>query len=231
MAKKERLKDFEMMTMDSISLIDELKGEIEGSGNLKYIKELLEWGHFDVNVIWLDENEQDCSFLMLASNLNKPKIVKVLLDAGADPNVKDTCDDTALMIASARGHLQVVQVLLENPQTDPNLKNEEWGDGYGSTALIDASGRGHSQVVKTLLSHPKIDPNLRERDGFTALHLASYHGYSRVVKLLLKHPNIDISIENDGEETAWDIASAEILEKFPELNPNNTKAIDKKLRR
>jgi ankyrin repeat protein len=250
MAKKERLKDFEIMTMDSAPLIEELKNEIEGRGNLKYIKELLEWGHFDVNEIWLDENEQDWSFLVLASILNKPKIVKILLDAGADPNLKHEDGDAALMWASSWGHSQVVQVLLSHPKTDPNIQNQygeivlmmasnrghsqvvqeilkhpsidiNLQDSSGSTALHHASNQGHSQAVQVLLEHPNIDPNLQNQYGNTALHFASGRGHSQVVEELLKRPNIDIEIKNNDCETAWDRASKSVKRRNPMLNPYN----------
>jgi ankyrin repeat protein len=215
MAKK-RLKDFEIMTMDSAPLIEELKNEIEGRGNLKYIKDLLDFGHFDIDVIWSDEDGIEWSFLLLASELDKWEIVKVLLDAGADPNLKHEDGDTALIWASMYGHSQVVQVLLSHPKTDPNIQNQ-----YRHTALMIASERGRSQVVEELLKHPNIDPNLQNSRGSTALYFASERGHSQVVKALLSHPSINIEIKNNDCETAWDMASKSVKRRNPMLNPYN----------
>ena len=83
--------------------------------------------------------------------------MKVLLEAGADPNLKDKYGKTALIWASAaEGHTEVVKVLLE-AGADPNLKDED-----GITALMGASTGGYTEVVKVLLE-AGADPNLKER--------------------------------------------------------------------
>jgi hypothetical protein len=166
---EERLKDFEIMVGDTKSLIDELRGEIEKYDyDLGYIRDLVTYGHFDIDVFWIDEDGIEWSFLQKASALNKWDIVRVLLEeGGADPNLQDRDGFSALYSASQEGHSQVVQEILKYPSTDPNRKNE---DGY--TALMMASWRGHSQVVQALLSHPSIDITIRNKYGRTAWDMA-----------------------------------------------------------
>ena len=70
-----------------------------------------------------------------------------------DINAKGGNDETALLKAAEKGHLEVVQLLLGfNP--DVNLPNE-----YGITALIRAAHFGHAAVVKALLKVPSLDIN------------------------------------------------------------------------
>jgi ankyrin repeat protein len=247
---EERLKDFEIIVMLSEPLIKELKEEIKREDyDLDYIRDLVYYGHFDIDVIW-EKEEMPYSFLILASELDKWDIVKVLLEEGADPNRQDKwLGSTALHYASHWGRSQVVQVLLDHPKTDPNLKDKYNGDDalyfasfeghtpvvkkllnhpnidpngqnrYGTIALHLASRFGHTLTVQALLEHPNIDPNLQDRDGYTALHYASRRGRSQAVKELLKHPKTDKTIRDSDGQTAWDIASAEIRERFPELKP------------
>ena len=131
---EERLKDFEIMVMEPKSLIDELRKEIEKDDyDLDYIKDLLYWGHFDINTLLIYDREM-WTFLTKAASLNKADIVKVLLEEGADPNEQGHYAFTALIKASKEGYSQVVQELLKHPNIDPNLK-----DSKGNTALHYAS--------------------------------------------------------------------------------------------
>ena len=57
---------------------------------------------------------------------------------------------TPLMLASSRGHTEVVSVLLAHG-ADVSSK-----DTNGSTALIKASGENHTEVVKLLLAHGAV---------------------------------------------------------------------------
>ena len=168
---EERLKDFEIMTNpDPNFLIEELVKEIKKDDyDLDYIRDLVTYGHFDIDVIWRDSLNTGWTFLTLASILNKADIVKILLEEGADPNGQDSYDSTALHYASFRGHIQVVQELLKHSQTNPNLQDE-----YGSTALMMASSWGRSQVVQALLSHPSTDTTLTNKEGQTAWDLVTF---------------------------------------------------------
>jgi ankyrin repeat protein len=103
-----------------------------------------------------------------------PNILKLILDAGANPNTPGSLElaawhdsapsaqhliaagadvnaehdgKTALRTACTWGHLEVVNVLLENG-ADVNAKDES-----GATALDLAAGAGHDDVVSSLLSH------------------------------------------------------------------------------
>jgi ankyrin repeat protein len=167
---EERLKDFEIMTYpDTKSLIEELVKEIKKDDyDLDYIRDLVTYGHFDIDVIWRDSLNTGWTFLTLASILNKADIVKILLEEGADPNGQDSYDSTALHYASFRGHIQVVQALLSHPKTNPNLQNR-----WGHTALHFASSWGRSQVVQALLSHPSTNTTLTNKEGKTAWDLAT----------------------------------------------------------
>ncbi|KAI1535686.1 Ank-2 multi-domain protein, partial [Pyrenophora tritici-repentis] len=88
----------------------------------------------------------------------------LLLDAGAEVNAQGGEYGNALYIASARGHEQVVKMLLD---TGADLHE------------------GHEQVVKTLLDKG-ADVNAQGGGYGNALQAASEGGHEQVVKMLLE---------------------------------------------
>ena len=74
--------------------------------------------------------------------------VKQALASGVDPNGQITCwgQTRPLILAASLGHLDIITILLEHPDIDPNLT-----DGmFGNTALIEASITGDTDVVRLL---------------------------------------------------------------------------------
>jgi hypothetical protein len=213
MADRERLKDFEIMFMDSQMLIDELIKEIEKEDyDLDYIRDLVNYGHFDIDCICSEEYVYDIyeeyTFLIKAANLNKSEIVKTLLENGADPNVQNNLGRTALMAGLHWNHLQVVEELLKHPKINPNLQNLS----NHSNALMYA---GYNlQAIQMLLECPNIDPNNQRRNIgdnalIEAIRYAQYDIIDRLnlVQALLKHPKTDPNIKGSNGNTAFHWAS------------------------
>jgi len=85
--------------------------------------------------------------LIDASSYGHPKIVKNLLDEGADVNALDGQNHPALFWASFNGHAKVVEILLDYG-ADVTIK-----DVWGHTALYWANFNGHKKVVELLNRH------------------------------------------------------------------------------
>src|SRR5208282_4649887 len=120
--------------------------------------------------------------------------VKELLAAAADVNAKRANGATALMIASEKGHMDVVQALLA-ARADVNVKG-----GAGVTALMIASQNGHLEVVRALLA-AMAEVNAKEGRGVTALFLASQKGHLDVVRALLA-AKAEVNAKRDDGTTA-----------------------------
>ena len=109
-----------------------------------------------------------------------------------------------LILACKKGHKDVVQLLLDNLNSniDLNARNRK-----GKTALILACNGGHKDVVKLLLDHPdpKIDLNARDNHGQNAFMAACNNGHKDVVELLLEHadPNIELNAKDGEGNTAF----------------------------
>jgi ankyrin repeat protein len=100
--------------------------------------------------------------------------------------------DSDLLIASQKGRLGVVRVLLERGADINKAHN------HGETPLYVASRNGHLNVVRVLLAGG-ADINKADNRGVTPLAIASSSGRVNVVKLLLRE-GADI---NKASNTGW----------------------------
>jgi hypothetical protein len=110
-------------------------------------------------------------------------ILKLAWAAGADTKITNRFGGIALIPASERGHVEVVQWLLENTDINVNHVNN-----LGWTALLEAiilsdGGPRHQRIVELLIEHG-ADVNLADKDGVTPLRHAQQRGYSEIEALL-----------------------------------------------
>lgn len=99
--------------------------------------------------------------LIKAARNGDEKIVKTLLENGANVNHANQFGYTALMWAANNGHLEIVKTLLAN---GANIKAV---NKYGETALTLAKSNGHLEIVKILetnniLSNDNVEKNKEE---------------------------------------------------------------------
>ncbi|ANB10997.1 Hos4p [Sugiyamaella lignohabitans] len=93
---------------------------------------------------------------------------KALIEMGVDVNDRDYAGNTALHDAALKGHLNIVELLLDNGA----IIDIRSGISDLDTPLIDATSRGHVEVVKLLLSRG-ADPRIFNAQGKTALDFLS----------------------------------------------------------
>eukprot|EP00439_Symbiodinium_sp_Y106_P059221 s2440_g8.t1 len=117
--------------------------------------------------------------LMHASENGHVDVVQLLLEAGAEKDLRDIDGRTALMAAAYDGHAQVVQLLLEAGA------QKDLSDNLGNTALILAACSDHAPVVQLLLQ-ARAQTDLVNADGNTAVVDAALNGHARVVQLFLE---------------------------------------------
>ncbi|XP_046895809.1 ankyrin repeat domain-containing protein 34A [Hypomesus transpacificus] len=116
-------------------------------GKLRLTRLLLEGGAY-INE-GNDRGETPISAACIASyddSQTRQRMVRYLLEKGADPNIPDKSGRTALIHACAeQAGKEVVSLLLENG-ADPSLK-----DYSGSSALVHAINRGDRDTLQVLL--------------------------------------------------------------------------------
>lgn len=145
-----------------------------GMNNIVATRELLKRG---LPVDTLSFTGNGTTALMIAAAGGHTEVMKLLLEAGADPRVQDKRGDSPLMAAVRIGSLDAVNLLLKRG-VDPNQRDIE-----GRTALMWAARTGRLDVVRALLAiNADIQPS--DTGGQNALMIASAKGHSAVVAAL-----------------------------------------------
>ena len=156
-------------------------------------------GYVDENNNMTFECDPDSTALMISSAQGNLKLVKILLDNGADPSLQTKTGATALLYAVYRGDYRIVQLLLEY---NPHLVNIS--DINKLSSLHSVCRLGNAKILKLLIKQ-KPDLNARSSAGITPLYIACGLDVS-LVSLLLK-ANADPNIADINGTTPLSIAT------------------------
>jgi ankyrin repeat protein len=127
--------------------------------------------------------------LMRAARNGHVEVVRTLLKAGADPEMKDRAINgwTALIHATHKNQTETAIALLEGGANPDSRKPGRM------TALIQAAGKGNVRLVRALLAHG-ANPRLAHTDGATPLLRAVSGGaISDIDNPLLGRCNCDVA--------------------------------------
>ncbi|XP_029391222.1 ankyrin repeat domain-containing protein 30A isoform X2 [Mus pahari] len=119
------------------------------------------------------------------------KVQHILILGKSGVNDRDKKDRTALHLACAYGHPEVVTLLVER-KCEIDARDSE-----NNTALIKAVQCQEEECAAILLDHG-ADPNVVDSSGNTALHYAVYSESTSIAAKLLAHSaNIEAKNEDD----------------------------------
>lgn len=164
-----------------------------------------------------------CKPLALAASHGDLAMVKMLLDAGADPNGRNAYGDTAFMVVgdwlSANGkpltNLGDIRAYLLRNGTDPNQANDD-----GATAFMGSAGADDVDALQLCLRYGGKINHQTEKIGYTPLMAAAQFGSLNSVRWLLAH-GADPSLKDSTGRSALQIARdgnhgavAAVLEKL-----------------
>jgi hypothetical protein len=123
---------------------------------------------------------RDANLLYISSYHGHNKVVKILLEKGADVDAKGGCLGTALQAAASNGEEEIVAILLEKG-ADVNAQGGSFG-----TALQVAISEGEEKIVVMLLEKG-ADVNAQGGPLGTALQVAVYRGKEEIVAMRLEN--------------------------------------------
>ena len=120
----------------------------------------------------LPDEHGDTPLMWAAANAPYPRFIKILLEAGADPNTQNSKDGkTALMKAIDNVHSEMIVKILLKAEADPDTQ-----DNRGETALMMASRNNDADLIKILLK-AKAAPYITNKNNETAMAIAQkMHG-------------------------------------------------------
>ena len=133
------------------------------------------------------------------------KIMRFLLDNGADPHVRNNLGETPLLESAELGFQKGVELLLQHGAKVDTADND------GNTPLLAAAGNDGGLGVIKLLLKANADIDAVNEDGNTALHAAAdfEEGSPKTIKLLLAN-GADPNAVNKKGQTPLDLAQAEL---------------------
>ena len=192
-----------------------------GAGDTSTVRRLLSYQMLNVNCM-VKKTEDECTPLFEAAYWGHSEVVSILLDNGADPNIKCTyCISeplwadgnpsgypshipshpiqTPLHRAAANGHTGMVQNLIDKGA------EVDAADELGETSLYKAAGKGMMDVAQTLIDRgAKV--NMTTEGGITPLHKAAVKGMKEMAQMLIdKGANVDMA--NERGETPLHMAT------------------------
>ena len=149
------------------------------SKNLECIRQLVAVPGIELNHIDKDGN----TALLNTIRSRKLAAFKLLLEAGADPNViypTRELSRTPLMEASTGNYLEFLRILLAIPEIEINAVNNNH-----KTALYLAVDYAQRLNVQELLKSPRIDVNIPAQGGVTPILRASQRNNDGIIRDLL----------------------------------------------
>ncbi|XP_068096674.1 E3 ubiquitin-protein ligase MIB2 isoform X3 [Hyperolius riggenbachi] len=153
-------------------------------GNTSRVREMIQ-KHPDK----VDIRNQGRTALQVASHLGHLEVVKVLLQANANIDLKDDEGDSALHYAAYGNQAGIVRVLLAKGANADLVNNAK------CTALYIAVNKGFADVVQVLCI-PHCAVNVQDLHGDTPLHYAITADYRSIIEILTEVPNIDFTVQN-----------------------------------
>lgn len=144
----------------------------------------------------LDYVDRDCNTMLhAAATYGRVGIVKVLIDNGARPVIRNSNGVIPLYRAAEDGYVGVARLLLD----EMSPAEASWKTIDGLTPLHAALKRGHHALAEVLLE-AGVDVNVQDRRGQTPLHAAAIVGDRKMAKALVKR-GASLSVQNNDMRT------------------------------
>ena len=141
--------------------------------------------------------ESHLTVLMIACVNQDLEMVKLLLDAGANPDIANEEGTTALFAAAyidTELGTKIVKLLL-NSGAHANTARIE-----GETPLLQAIIRNQESAI--LILQAGANPNAINKDNLSVLHLAAQNGHLEIVERIIAEGQVDLNIVDNDKAQA-----------------------------
>ena len=161
------------------------------------------------------------------------QFVEILLDSGADPNIRNRVTGMPLLHATARsGNFEVLQLLLEKDRKGILLKdNEQRTILHWLAGVSERKSKKRLEDCLKLLLHPdcrwKVGTEDRDRWGNTALYIAVERGFRDRAKLLLSK-GADVRVFERGSKILLSDSVSIVKEILDDCLQDNKKPLTSK---
>ena len=145
------------------------------------VARMLEMRSIDVEA---KEGVNGMTCLMNAAWNGHLAICRLLLDKGAQLEVKSSHGGTPLHYAADQGHVEIVRLLCDHG-ADVKARTDT-----GNRPLHLAAWQGHISVMKELIEERNAEINARDNDGDTALWFANEYNKPDIAAYLVSHGGI-----------------------------------------
>ena len=130
--------------------------------------------------------------LMNAAMNGNVQAVKLLIEKGADPSLKDNSGLNSLHFAAIGGDTDIISLI------HTRMPDIESLNGEGETPLLVAAYNGKLHAVKWFLERG-ANATYEDKGGWNALHSAAYNGDAETIDYILTHVQAIESKTADGE--------------------------------
>ena len=142
--------------------------------------------------------------LHYACSVGNLKMLKILIDYGADVTRTSHNGDSILKSCMSSGNMQAyhwMKRLIEqqNEHRRPDPESQNFHAATKAEELFHAARKNNFDKIEELVKVDKVDPNVEDSHGWTALTLAAYEGQANAVNKLVEL-GADI---NKAERDGW----------------------------
>jgi len=134
------------------------------------------------------------------------KIVKMLVDAGANVNVVEPITKST-PLSSALSNIKEERIRIANLliERGANVKTETfsifWSSDLNDDGSINSSKEKDEFDLFVKMVEKGADPSILNREGSSILHIAVSQGNLLVIKYLIETANINVNIRNNSNRT------------------------------
>lgn len=153
--------------------------------HLDVLSAILSFNLIDVNAT----DTQNRTALHNAALLGHEDVVRLLIEAGADVNVKDRWDDEPLVLAQSNERFEIMVALVGGGRARIDTKKINL-----TQLFFYAVENGHTLVVTILLEEYGVDRSVQNGLGLNALQIARVGNDEFTVRALLAAPTMSVGV-------------------------------------